>query len=175
MIESRRCTKCRNIYPLTVEHWYRSSGKNHRGFGYLCRDCVKESWASPEVKAKHREYWRKPEVKARMQQADWIAKSRATKRKWNQSKKGRALRAAHAANEKASRYGASGILTTQDILNLWDKYPDCLVCGDDYGLDHIVPFSQGGSNTLDNLQNLCRSCNGSKRSQTIDYRKDYLG
>ena len=28
--------------------------------------------------------------------------------------------------------------------------------------DHIVPESQGGPTTLDNLQTLCRSCNSSK-------------
>jgi len=38
----------------------------------------------------------------------------------------------------------------------------CLVCGttERLTLDHIIPFSKGGSDTLDNLRTLCMSCNG---------------
>lgn len=37
----------------------------------------------------------------------------------------------------------------------------CLECGtdDDLTLDHIVPYSHGGPDTIDNLRTLCRSCN----------------
>ncbi len=43
----------------------------------------------------------------------------------------------------------------------------CVLCGEDgteYRLevDHIVPRSKGGSNDLENLQTLCRRCNGGK-------------
>lgn len=33
-------------------------------------------------------------------------------------------------------------------------------------VDHIVPISQGGGHTWDNVQCLCRKCNGLKRAQT---------
>ena len=40
----------------------------------------------------------------------------------------------------------------------------CAECGsaDDLSLDHIVPWSLGGSDGPDNLQTLCRPCNSSK-------------
>jgi len=38
----------------------------------------------------------------------------------------------------------------------------CPVCGKGRGVDHVVEFWQGGANTPDNLQNLCRSCNAKK-------------
>lgn len=40
----------------------------------------------------------------------------------------------------------------------------CLHCGslDDLTLDHIVPWSLGGSDDPDNLQTLCRACNSRK-------------
>lgn len=48
----------------------------------------------------------------------------------------------------------------------------CVKCGstDDIVKDHIIPIYQGGSDGIDNLQPLCRKCNASKGSESIDYR-----
>lgn len=51
----------------------------------------------------------------------------------------------------------------------------CLACGQRephvrLTVDHIVPRSMGGTNSLDNLQLLCRTCNAAKGARIIDYR-----
>lgn len=48
---------------------------------------------------------------------------------------------------------------------VWDRDGwTCKGCGTHVNLtvDHIVPWSAGGSDELDNLQTLCRSCNSRK-------------
>ena len=57
-----------------------------------------------------------------------------------------------------------------DLCNRFDN--TCLCCGKKKKLtaDHVVPLSKGGSDSIDNIQPLCQSCNSSKGIKDIDYR-----
>ena len=49
----------------------------------------------------------------------------------------------------------------------------CVKCGDDAAplhCDHIVPVASGGSDSIENIQPLCRACNCGKGPETTDYR-----
>ena len=54
----------------------------------------------------------------------------------------------------------------------------CRICGDtaDLCIDHIIPKFQGGADSEDNLQVLCRTCNAVKQHYTLsnDEIKRYL-
>ncbi|MHA1522611.1 MAG: HNH endonuclease, partial [Promethearchaeota archaeon] len=64
-------------------------------------------------------------------------------------------------SSKRSRYISKEI---KEIVKARDNYC-CVRCGKEEAwnvqlhVDHIIPFSKGGSNNADNLQTLCASCN----------------
>jgi 5-methylcytosine-specific restriction endonuclease McrA len=80
------------------------------------------------------------------------------------------------ANRHAQKAKAGGSFTLQDWEALKAYYDyTCLRCGRqepeiELTIDHVVPLSQGGRNSIENLQPLCRACNLSKHAKTIDYR-----
>lgn len=65
-------------------------------------------------------------------------------------------------------------MTPEQWLALCDRYDNrCACCGAQSPLtvDHVIPVSRGGANTLENAQPLCRSCNSSKGTKKTDYRR----
>jgi 5-methylcytosine-specific restriction endonuclease McrA len=77
-------------------------------------------------------------------------------------------------NRRARIKNAQGTIKRGEWLELCEKFGNqCLRCGArgvKLTLDHIVPLSKGGSNTIDNAQPLCKSCNSRKHTSIIDYR-----
>lgn len=64
----------------------------------------------------------------------------------------------------------------EHLKRSYDFY--CLCCGKrepDVSLtvDHVVPLSRGGTNSIDNLQPLCFACNLAKRDRIVDYRSRF--
>ncbi|MEM8719360.1 MAG: HNH endonuclease [Cyanobacteria bacterium P01_G01_bin.39] len=71
-------------------------------------------------------------------------------------------------NQKTSRYISKS--TRVSVLHR-DKYK-CVFCGRssqqiELQIDHIIPFSRGGSNQIDNLQTLCVDCNQGKSDRIL--------
>lgn len=64
-----------------------------------------------------------------------------------------------------------------DFEEICNEYGNkCLCCGQskiDLTRDHIIPFENGGSDSKENIQPLCRSCNSKKGNRHFtDYRPD---
>jgi 5-methylcytosine-specific restriction endonuclease McrA len=103
-----------------------------------------------------------------------IARSKA----WRKANPDRALLHAQTwnANRRANKMQAEGKYTTRawEALKAMYNYT-CLCCGRQepeitLEPDHVVPIAKGGTNTIDNIQPLCLSCNRRKGAKIIDYR-----
>lgn len=86
----------------------------------------------------------------------------------------RDLYLASCAKRRSAKLSSSKAFTGQEFKNLCKKYANrCLCCGrSDVPLtaDHVIPLSLSGSNSIENIQPLCQSCNSRKAIKTIDYR-----
>jgi 5-methylcytosine-specific restriction endonuclease McrA len=84
-------------------------------------------------------------------------------------------------NTSAKVRGASGVISSGDLLDLWAKQNGvelyagvrCANCGTmakDWHADHIVPIKKGGGNNAQNIQLLCVDCH---KEKTRDDRNAY--
>jgi 5-methylcytosine-specific restriction endonuclease McrA len=84
--------------------------------------------------------------------------------------------AAKSNRRRAKEHAASGSHSIAEWLALKAHYDyTCLCCGRgepaiELTRDHVIPLDKGGSDDIANIQPLCRSCNGTKGAQIIDYR-----
>lgn len=76
----------------------------------------------------------------------------------------------------ARKKGASGSYTFGEWELLKKQYGyRCPACGKEepsikLTADHIIPLSRGGSNFIENIQPLCRTCNSRKCAKIIKYK-----
>jgi 5-methylcytosine-specific restriction endonuclease McrA len=97
-----------------------------------------------------------------------------TNARFYKTAKGRITYAVHRQNYRALHKGTPGTITKEQWVAVCKFYDNrCLACGKKpraLSVDHVIPLSLGGSNSIDNIQPLCRSCNSRKNAKAIDYR-----
>jgi len=76
---------------------------------------------------------------------------------------------------RAKRRGLKEHFTASELFDLLDRTGySCAACGvketsGELSIDHKVPLSRGGTNTIDNIQILCLTCNQLKSDKAIAY------
>lgn len=115
-------------------------------------------------------YRRDPE-RALTRWRNWYARNResfkAYVREWRRDNPDR--RALYERRRRAARVRAIGRHSLADVLALFEAYDwRCAYCGSDKALtvDHRVPLSRGGDDSVQNLIPACPSCNSSKHDRT---------
>ena len=82
-----------------------------------------------------------------------------------------AYRATHqvgSQNSRCAKLGVPGRLSKKEWTALCEEYGHrCAQCSaaEPLVIDHIVPISKGGTNTIDNIQPLCWTCNSRKSNR----------
>ena len=102
---------------------------------------------------------------------------RARGKRWAQ--KNREKVSFYAKEYYRRKKGAVGSHTLGDWETLKKQYGfQCPRCGRSepeikLEADHIIPLSKGGSNYIENIQPLCRSCNASKNNKILNDTLSY--
>lgn len=178
MSESKPCSRCKQIKPLTEFGIHR---KTKDGYYSQCLICHRESRAAYRIRqaesiAKQQAHNYARNRAERIAYANQRIKDNPEQHKINnaKSKKRRHLQIAADTRRRNARKKANGIyLVTKKELECLNRGP-CFYCGSTQRItiDHIIAIARGGTDSIGNLVPACKSCNSQKRQLTImEWRK----
>ena len=173
------CSKCGIEKPLSE---FRKKTKSRHGYSRSCRVCDAARDREyvrthiQDMRAKSRQ-WRKDNpgrhVEYQREYRKTYVRDPEYNREWKRKNRDAVVR--HAHDRRARLYKSGGRYTKAEWIALCVRYDNrCAKCGEQKPLtvDHVIPVSKGGANTIDNLQPLCTSCNCHKWTKIIDYRRE---
>lgn len=168
------CSECKIDKPLTDF----SPNKNGLyGKQSKCRSCHTKKYDNSDNRKKYKKEWQiKNKDIANEATKRWRNrnpdKAKSSKRIWakNNPDKVRLHKLAHKHKRRLLlNDGRRNDLTSKQIEALLLQYPACMLCDSskDITIEHFVPITRGGENTLDNVGVFCNSCNGTKGNRNI--------
>lgn len=161
---------------------FRKAKNTKSGHCNPCKECSNKRNAI--IRSKNKEYYSVHNKEWRKKNAD---KNRERKRKWNSenyAEKIKPYQQKYRQEHKEEKYASNrkyrnlklnceGSHTESEWRILLEFYGNrCLACNSKENLsrDHVVPLSKGGTDYIENIQSLCKSCNSKKKDKEIDFR-----
>lgn len=150
------CSKCGEEKPLSEFH---KEKKGKYGVRAECKECTKKRHSTYDTKEKYRK---------------WVEnhKSKGTVVYWNR-------RASKVNDRCLNKYGSLEKITGKELYEKFSNVSNCCYCGteithDTCHIEHIIPVSIGGSNTIDNINFSCGRCNVTKNDKTDKEFFEYI-
>ena len=184
----KKCNKCGVSKPATTEYFHRHR-RQKDGLDGTCKDCKRELGAKrykekrDEILNQKKDYYERAKDKRLAYQKDYYANNiedhQRRERYW---RKNNALKRRIISERRRSL--ENSVLSNltekewEDTLEYFNH--SCAYCGitQDEHLkkfnerlhqEHIVPLTDGGTYTKDNIIPSCRKCNSTKGRQNFDY------
>lgn len=132
-----------------------------------------------EVVGRAREWGALNPEKVKASKKKWTKENKSRMRdlvnNWRSENPDKVVQYRHNRNARIKNNGGSFTAEEWGTLKEFYNYT-CLRCGRaepeiQLTPDHVLPVAKDGSNNIDNIQPLCLSCNSSKGTKHIDYRK----
>ena len=188
-MKTKKCTKCKQI-KLIIEFCKCKRITNRDGFRAWCKECEREYeryYCKRPYRIKKKSEWDKKNYKENIckirervknykrNNKEKISKLNRKYRKENPEKVAFSLKRARLMRRKAE--GSHTLKEWQDLKAYYGN--TCLRCKKPEPQiklteDHIISIINNGTDDIDNIQPLCRSCNSSKNSHNYNYRKEFL-
>lgn len=185
---TKKCSKCYEIKQLDC---FSTDNRSLDGKFTRCKECESERLKqyykknSEKIKNKVSEYSRSNFDKISFYNKNIRKKDKKSSAIYYEKNKDRILKNVKEwrknnrdkrklYNYRRRKTESVGSFTKDEWKDLCNKHNNkCLCCGMNnikLTVDHVIPLCVGGTNNIDNLQPLCRSCNSKKGKKIIDYR-----
>jgi 5-methylcytosine-specific restriction endonuclease McrA len=157
---------CRKHY---YSEWYDETHREQRreiSRRYYERNKEKESmrfkkWQEKNIE-KRKQYWKEYHEQNKEKEGEYL-------KRWRKTDNGRNYIKCKNNNQRVRRLcpKAKGKINWKDWMQVRNQSPMCSICGkfvecENLTIDHIIPFLKGGSNHIENIQAICKPCNGRK-------------